>query len=38
MVGGKKFDWKKDDWLIGSYLVYFDVFMVMLRLFKLLGR
>ena len=38
MVGGKNYDWKNEDWLISSILVYFDVFMILIRLCKLLSR
>jgi FtsH-binding integral membrane protein len=38
MVSGTKYEWKSDDCFIGSFLVYFDVFMIALRLCKLLAR
>lgn len=38
MVSGSKYEWKHDDYITGSYMVYFDILMIIFKLFRALSR
>ena len=37
-IGGSKYEWKNDDYIVGSYMVYFDILMIIFRIIRTLTR
>jgi len=38
IVSGAKYEWSRDDWVVGAVLVYMDVFILFLRLCELIRQ